>query len=746
MTHRTAQLSAAVGVLVFALISFTAGRVHALAPAQSEGKPDNKAAFAEVVSTGQTRAAAWQYTLDNPGRQWTRPDFDDSGWKSGDAPFASSNTPGISPRTQWNSNDIFMRRKVSLPADAARLANLQLLMFHDEDAEVFINGRLATQQSGFITSYEPFAMSPEAAAQLKPGAEVLIAVHCHQSNGGQGIDVGLASVDPAVAAQLEADRVRQSYRNFALSRGGNVERGKALFFDLQRLACTRCHTNDGSASRAGPDLSTAGDKFPRPELIDAILNPSQSIAVGYNTTIIRTQSNEVFEGIVKEASPDAISLMGADGQLHHVVRAKVAAERTSNVSLMPEALQAGLSQQEFTDLVDYLETLRLPESVAASRQGMPAKIPQLETPATLRPIHPESLRFKHASWIGQMPGKPDSFLVTEHETGKVWLLRGAGSPDATKTLWLDLHDQVYPAGATGLIGGAFHPQFASNHKYYVQHEMMVGGTLYARVSERIASDDLMHDSGQAARVAFEVACVTVDHAGGGLVFGPDGYLYIGMGDTGPQRDPQGHGQDTTLLLAKMLRIDIDHPDSDKPYSIPKDNPFVGKPGYRPEIWAYGFRQPWRYSFDRKTGDLWVGDVGQDRFEEIDIVRPGENYGWNVIEGFTPFSNRYRREGAVFTPPVFSYDRRYGNSVTGGFVYRGKSSAFDGVYICGDYNSKRIWGLTQSDRKLTAIWQIATSPETVVSFAEGADGEIYVLSYEGTAYHLDLSTAKLPEKR
>src|SRR5262249_2664240 len=156
-----------------------------------------------------------------------------------------------------------------------------------------------------------------------------------------------------------------------------------------------------------------------------------------------------------------------------------------------------------------------------------------------------------------------------------------------------------------------------------------------------------------------------------------------------------HGQNTTLLLGKMLRIDVNHQDPGLPYAIPPDNPFRDLAGIRPEIWALGFREPWRFSFDDLTHQLWVGDVGQDRYEDVDVVRGGENYGWNVYEGFEPFSNRYRKNGAVYTPPVFAYGRKFGVSVTGGFVYRGNAkSSFYGVYIFGDYQSQRLWGLTQ----------------------------------------------------
>jgi glucose/arabinose dehydrogenase len=218
-----------------------------------------------------------------------------------------------------------------------------------------------------------------------------------------------------------------------------------------------------------------------------------------------------------------------------------------------------------------------------------------------------------------------------------------------------------------------------------------------------------------------------------------------MGDTGPQQDPQGHGQNMQTLLGKMLRVDVDHRDPGLSYAIPRDNPFRGRSDARPEIWALGFREPWRFSFDPLTGDLWVGDVGQDRVEEVAIVHRGENHGWNVYEGFEPFSNRYRKEGASYIPPVFAYRRKYGNSITGGYVYRGdKNSSFYGVYICGDYTSKRIWGLKQENRELKVVREIGTSPQGIASFATDEEGNIYVVGYEGMIYKLDFSDTKFDE--
>ena len=558
------------------------------------------------------------------------------------------------------------------------------------------------------------------------------------------------AADQAPQPQPDPARQLRAYRDFAMGRDGNPERGRQLFNDEQRAACARCHSIDGTSSKSGPDLLAVGDKFPRRELIQAILEPSAAIAVGYGTTIVETKAGEEFQGIVKSAADDGLDLIGADGKRVRIATRDIKQQRGTAVSLMPEGLHTGMSQQEFTDLVEYLVTLKQPESALTGNRGMPSTIPELAKPVTLRPFFSELMRFPHAFvqkpgdvrsglvWFGQLPGAPNMFLAG-HQTGKLWLLEKSGTNES-KTLFADISKDIFnERGPNGLLGVAFHPKFRENRRYFVKHQVFEGGKIVTTVAERLAAADLRADSGQAERRLWSVASTTQDHSGGCIGFGPDGFLYIGMGDTGPQQDPQGHGQDMTLHLAKILRIDVDHADAGLAYAIPSDNPFRGLADVRPEIWASGFREPWRFSFDRVTGDLWVGDVGQDRVEEVSIVRRGENLGWNVHEGFEPFSNRYRKEGAAYTPPVFAYRRKFGNSITGGYVYRGdKRSSFYGVYICGDYTSRRIWGVKQEGRVLQSVMQIGTAPQGIASFTEDEQGNLYVVGYEGMVYRIDFA--------
>ncbi|RPI84306.1 MAG: hypothetical protein EHM42_07630, partial [Planctomycetaceae bacterium] len=292
----------------------------------------------------------------------------------------------------------------------------------------------------------------------------------------------------------------------------------------------------------------------------------------------------------------------------------------------------------------------------------------------------------------------------------------------------------------GVACVAFHPRFPENRKYYVKYHVRNQGSHFSPVIvERQATPDLLHDAGVPSRRVLQIHQNTDLHWGGMIAFGPDGYLYIGAGDAGPQEDPEGHGQDLKVLNGSILRIDVDRQDGGRPYAIPELNPFrYAAPPIRPEIWASGFRNPWRFSFDPATGDLWVADIGQNLFEEVSIARAGENHGWNVYEGFMKFSEQHRRDGEKYTPPVFSYRREYGVSVTGGYVYRGRRNpSYQGAYLFGDFESKRLWALTQADRQLIKVRQIGESPQRIASFGLDHDGELLLVGYEGTIYRLEL---------
>ncbi len=285
----------------------------------------------------------------------------------------------------------------------------------------------------------------------------------------------------------------------------------------------------------------------------------------------------------------------------------------------------------------------------------------------------------------------------------------------------------------GLLGLALDPDFESNGYVYVNYTASgPRRTVVSRFEVLTDSPGMAdHDS---ETIVLEVGQPYSNHNGGHLLFGPDGYIYIGLGDGGSAGDPNGNGQDPGTLLGSIVRIDVSSADSSSRYTVPSDNPFIGVQGARPEIWAYGLRNPWRFSFDRSTGELWVADVGQNAWEEVDLIEAGGNYGWNVMEGNSCYKARAdscNQNG--LEAPVAEYGRSDGCSITGGYVYRGrKLSWLSGKYLYGDFCSGKIWSYdpvtTQSDEVVETRLKIS-------SFSEDSEGEIYVLSLDGGVYKL-----------
>lgn len=310
--------------------------------------------------------------------------------------------------------------------------------------------------------------------------------------------------------------------------------------------------------------------------------------------------------------------------------------------------------------------------------------------------------------------------------------------DAEPTVFLDISDRVNAAGnEEGLLGLAFDPEYAASGRFYVSYT--ASAPERSVVSRFAVRDD---DSGRAdptsEEVVLEVLQPFPNHNGGNIVFGPDGFLYVGLGDGGAGGDPLGNGQDPGTLLGAILRIDPSAAEGDHAYAVPPGNPFVGDPDARDEVWAYGLRNPWRFSFDRATGDLWAGDVGQDAFEEIDLIVPGGNYGWNAAEGFhcyPPSRSTCDRSGML--SPVMEYPIEQGAcAVTGGYVYRGdRLPTLTGAYVYADYCSGRLWALRYDGREVVEHALLADTSLQIPSFGEGPDGELYILSFDGRVYRL-----------
>ena len=539
------------------------------------------------------------------------------------------------------------------------------------------------------------------------------------------------------------NQANKKYIEAASRNEGNAENGKKIFYDKRSL-CSECHSINGKANSIGPDLAAAGDKFSRSDIIQSIIHPSASIMTGYATTIIETTNQESFIGILKSINDDNVILSNLDEKKRTIPKSIIKSQITSPASLMPVGLHTKLNTKEFTDLTAFLESLKLPQRIDETNHATPIAIQRVEKPITLEPFFGTELDFEKPVWFGDHPVIKDTYVIVEKSRALVSLLTKNNSGKETKSRFLEIPEEVYVTNDEGLLGFTFHPQFKENRRYFFMHEVKHDNYRGMVIGERIASEDFSKDSGKPTKKVLEFEVATEFHHGGGIEFGPDGYLYIGMGDGGPQEDPLGNAQNLHSFAGKLLRIDVDKNTNNKFYSIPKDNPFIGHPDEKVlrEIFSYGLRQPWRFSFDSKTGDLWVGDVGQNRFEEINIVRSGENHGWNVFEGYELFSTKFRKENLNLINPVISFRRSHGVSITGGYVIRSKgvnNESYEGVYICADYQSKKIWGIKQKNRTLEMVREIGNCPDRLVSFGIDKKRNIYAIGYDkGIIYKLDFS--------
>ena len=335
-------------------------------------------------------------------------------------------------------------------------------------------------------------------------------------------------------------------------------------------------------------------------------------------------------------------------------------------------------------------------------------------------------------------GSDRIFLV--EQVGKIWILKDGLLLEQP---FLDIEDLISPGAITqsfseqGLLGLAFHPEFQSNGIFFIYYTDRQGSTVVARYLADAENPDRADAS--SGEILFQLSQPYANHNGGHIEFGPDGYLYIALGDGGSANDPLGAGQNRQLLLGSLLRIDVD---GAAPYAIPPDNPFVDDASARAEIWAYGLRNVWRFSFDRATGDMYMADVGQNQWEEINFQPAdsagGENYGWNVWEGRHIFAGG---NAPNHVPPIYEYSHSFGCSVTGGNIYRGEAIAeLEAVYLFGDWCSGRIWGAWR-DQELN--WQARELMKTgipISSFGEDEAGEVYLIDYGGALYRFDRATS------
>ncbi len=338
-------------------------------------------------------------------------------------------------------------------------------------------------------------------------------------------------------------------------------------------------------------------------------------------------------------------------------------------------------------------------------------------------------------YLAQAPGDSTRFYLVE-QSGRIRVLVEGRLREAP---FLDLSAEVFDpdargGGERGLLGLAFHPGYAANRRFVVNYTDREGATRI--VEYRAAGPDAADPA--SARLLLSIEQPYTNHNGGMVEFGPDGYLYIGMGDGGSAGDPQNRAQDLGSLLGKLLRIDLDAAPPGEPYGLPPDNPFVGIKGARPEIWAYGLRNPWRFSFDPTTGDLWIADVGQKAWEEVNrqsAGQGGQNYGWRLREGAHCYDPPVDCEQPGLVDPVHEYSHGQGCSITGGYLYRGRSlPALRGHYLFADWCAGKVWALAPDSGE----WQeILSDLGPITSFGRDHEGELYIMEGGGKVWRLGL---------
>ena len=337
------------------------------------------------------------------------------------------------------------------------------------------------------------------------------------------------------------------------------------------------------------------------------------------------------------------------------------------------------------------------------------------------------------------PSDGTSRLFLIEQTGAIRVFQNSRTV-ASSNVFLDISSRVLYGGEQGLLGLAFHPNYASNGYFYVDYVAdNPRRTVIARYS--VSANNPNQALSNSEYILLEIDQPFPNHKGGQLAFGADANLYIGLGDGGSAGDPLGNAQNRASMLGKILRINVDSPSQGHNYSIPPDNPYAGNTlGYREEIYAYGFRNPWRFSLDQPTGRLWVADVGQDREEEVDIVEKGKNYGWNIMEGTLTYSSGNQ---VGLELPVWEYSHAEGIAIIGGYVYRGTNlTELYSKYVYGDYGSGKIWALQYDGIAAPVNTLLADTNLNLSSFGMDERNELYFCALDGKIY--SLSANVIPE--
>jgi glucose/arabinose dehydrogenase len=414
------------------------------------------------------------------------------------------------------------------------------------------------------------------------------------------------------------------------------------------------------------------------------------------------------------------------------------------------------------------KSLLVPDPEAGTLTAVSAAVPDAPVDDTPFPLQ-TAVAFPDLKWSGWGPtdergrvtplrpivlthagdGSNRVFVATEQ--GVIHVFPNDQKATTTK-VFLDLRQRVAyddNQNEEGFLGLAFHPQYKKNGEFFVFYTARTPKLTNVLSRFRVSKDDPDRADPASEEELLRISTPFWNHDGGTICFGPDGYLYVAVGDGGSANDPYHHGQDLSKIFGKVHRIDVDHKDADKPYAIPRDNPFVGRAGARPEIWAYGLRNPWRMAFDRKTGVLWTSDVGQNLYEEIDLLVAGGNYGWSIREGLHPFGPDGVGPRKDLIDPIWEYHHDVGKSLTGGTVYRGsRLPELDGYYLYADYVASKIWALRYDDksRRVVANRRIPDPHVPVMSFGEDEKGEVYFMTYADTGRGIYWFTRPAPGKK
>lgn len=398
------------------------------------------------------------------------------------------------------------------------------------------------------------------------------------------------------------------------------------------------------------------------------------------------------------------------------------------------------------------ERILVPDMKAGTLTAIPTQVPGQEI--NTKPLALKSeVAFPKLKWTGwkvnprtgiRVPLRPIVLTHADDGTDRVFVATQRGvihvfpnDQKATETkVYLDVQDRVTYSdkmNEEGLLGFAFHPKYKENGEFYLYYSTKKKPHTSVISRFKVSKKDPNKADPDSEEIIMTLPQPYWNHNGGTIAFGKDGYLYIALGDGGSANDPKKNGQNLNTLLGSVLRIDVDQKTAARPYGIPKDNPFIGRKDARPEIWAYGVRNLWRISFDRKTGDCWAGEVGQDLYEEINILTKGGNYGWNWRESFHPFGEDGVGANDKMIDPIWEYHHDVGLSITGGNVYRGKRlPELEGAYVYADYVTAKIWALwyDKEKKRVVANRPIGDRRLPILSFGEDEKGDVYYLVVAG----------------